>query len=190
MKRLLGLIVLVASILSFGSDSETTTTLTITGKLMPSSGLPLPMDMESFSLRAVREVDLTSAEVTIYKEIEDTTRKSSFEMLAKGNFVNGEITLNESIDSTQDLKISVDIGFEEPITLEVPARPGSTVSFVLVDASPYRSQLHLLGASRRAKDSEKKFSISGDMNFLDIDVEKALVTMRLQSMTSRETRFL
>lgn len=177
MKRLLGLILLVASTLSFGNDTETTKTLTITGKLMPSSGLPLPMDMESFSMRAVRDVDLASAEVTIYKAIEDVTGKSSFELLAKGNFVDGEITLNESIENTLDLKISVDIGFEEPITLELPAGPSSTVSFALVDASPYRSQLHLLGASRRVKDSKNKFSISGDMNFLDIDVEKALVTI-------------
>ncbi len=102
MRRLLGLMLLVASTFSFGSDTETTKTLTITGKLIPSDGLPLPMDMESFSLRAVRDVDLASAEVTIYKAIENTTGKSSFEVLAKGNFVDGEITLNESIDSTLD----------------------------------------------------------------------------------------
>ncbi len=71
----------------------------------------------------------------------------------------------------------MDIGFAEPIALEVPAKPGSTVSFALVDASPYLSQLHLLGTARRAKDSEKKFSISGDLNVLDIDVEKALVNV-------------
>ncbi len=104
--------------------------------------------------------------------------------IASGSFKGGKIALKASIGEPTNVLISVDGIGDEPLTLEVLATPGKSLSFVVFDYASERidDQLLRVGESRLPVESEAKFTISGDLSSItDKDLSVALAEIQPKS---------
>lgn len=91
--------------------------------------------------------------------------------IASGRFDKGKILLEGEIDKPTDVRISVEMGQEEPLWLDALLVPdGALVNFVLRKGRDSKThELWLLGAVRRSKSTENKFTIKGNLGSLGGD---------------------
>lgn len=123
-------------------------------------------------------IDLDSASVVVTHDVASDIGELDSVELVSGSFRDGNFAVSGQIDEPTEVQIAVDIGSDDPLTTQAMVSPGAEVTFALVEYMDARPpQLVLYGASRRAADSTKKFSISGDFNAIDESVLLGVVSV-------------
>ncbi len=91
--------------------------------------------------------------------------------IASGRFDKGKILLEGEIDTPTDVRISIEMGQEEPLWIDALLVPdGALVNFVLRKGRDSKThQLSLFGAVRRSKSTENRFTIKGNLGSLGGD---------------------
>lgn len=123
-------------------------------------------------------MDLSMAKVVVSQQVTNDAGESVETEIATGNFSDGQFVLNGEIDEPTEVEFSIDLDDDNSLTTKAMLSPGAEVSFALIeymDARP--SRLVLYGDSRRATDSSKKFSISGDLSAIDADLSMGVVSV-------------
>lgn len=117
-------------------------------------------------------IDISATTVSIVQKVENDQGEEVDEILASGSFENGKIEFEGTIASPTKVSISVDIGSDEPLTLDTVVAPGQSVAFKLVDqlTPGTRDQLLLSGEYRIHNDSDDKYVVTGDLSGLDEDL--------------------
>ena len=125
---------------------------------------------------AKQRANLSTARVTITHHDSDSNRSDEIVELAAGNFDEGQVALQGKVDQATEVEINVDVGEEEPLRLHAVLAPDTQLSFVINEyPAPYPAGIEWYGASRMAKDPNQRFSISGDLSSIDLDMEGAIV---------------
>ncbi|MCY3540468.1 MAG: TlpA disulfide reductase family protein [Gammaproteobacteria bacterium] len=115
-------------------------------------------------------VDLSNAVLTISYETTTEEGEAETVTLYEGPYEEdfesvGEVAEPTEIDIT--LQVSED---SRPMTLSSVIGTGSDVHFAFIDREGSYDVLWLVGATDQVMDQENKFSVSGDLSFLDIDL--------------------
>ena len=171
--QLLGLFC-VTTLVVVGIQADTTLPYTIKGEFVyiePTADEE-PVEAESDAPEAPpREpVDLSNAVLTISYETTNEEGESETVTLYEGPFEEdfenvGEISEPTEIDIT--LQVSED---SRPMTLSSVIGTGSDVHFAFIDRDGPYDVLWLVETTDQVMDQENKFSVSGDLSFLDIDL--------------------
>ena len=204
MKKILGSVLLVClSSTLIAVETNATGNFTISGKLIPWEA-DATSDTEVGTENAEKSVDLSNARVVVLRDTLSSSGADEFIELISGKFDEGEVNLKGTIDQPTDAKIAIEIGEEEPSTLDMVVAPGANISFVLIEyPPPYPPSLKLFGVSSKVKNLAEKFTISGDLGNVDIDLDMAYVevltweydttgeqrTMDLGTVVLKENRF-
>lgn len=156
------------------ADADTTGSYTVHGRLIPYEG---PASTESAEEDVeTQRANLSTARVAITRQDSDSNGSNEVVELATGNFEEGQIDLQGEVDQATEVKISVDVGEEEPLRLHAVLAPDTELSFVINEnPAPYPPRIEWYGASRMAKDPDQKFSIFGDLSSIDLDLEGTIV---------------
>lgn len=179
MKRFLRTFVVFVVALAFSAVAETQQQFTVTGKLIP-EGIYVSTDVGDRNVQLTKDFDWSTAKVVVASEIVNAEGETELSDLASGRFADGTINLVGEIAEPMDAQISVHAGENRLSTLDAFVSPGSTISFVLMEN---HAHLELLGASRMARDSQKKFTIAGDLSFMAGELEGAIVRVRAGEYT-------
>lgn len=176
MIKICGFVLVVLAAMSlFATDGDTTGSYVINGRLIPYEASDVESSIESAPTPA-KSVDLSTAGVVVSRR--DSANAGVFEVdeLVAGSFVDGNVHLVGKIDEPTDVQIRVDVGEQDPLSLDAVITPGEEVSFVLKESpAPYPAQIEMFGASRMAIDATRKFTIFGDLSSIDLDMEGAIV---------------
>ncbi len=127
------------------------------------------------------EVHLDPSSVTVSVTHETTSEDGEVENieLAAGSFGDGNLEFTGQVDEPTTVKISVDVGENDPLVASAVLVPGRQVDFVLLDHwESYRpDQLAMVGSSLMSTDSSKRFSISGDFSSADADLSHVVASV-------------
>ncbi len=145
---------------------------TVEGELIP-QGIYLTTEFEDRAAIA-EDMDWSTARVVNTQEVVNSAGETKTVERASGHFENGSVVLRGSTGQARDAKISVYIGERSVSSLDVWLDPGA-VSFVFMEN---HGHLELIGASRKVRDPEKKFTIAGDFSAMASDMEGAVVRVR------------
>lgn len=174
MKKLAATLGLFVATLSPAVSADTAKQFTVTGKLIP-TGLFISTVFDDRKAHVPEDMDWSKARVLVGREIVNPKGETEFVELATGQFVDGSIELVGKTDQPIEAQISVYAGETKLSTVQALVSPGSTVSFVLMEN---HAHLELLGASRDSRDSNSKFTISGDFSYMADELEGAIVRVR------------
>lgn len=141
------------------------------------------------------EERLDSSTLTVSFTHEITNAEGQLETveLASESFAIGSVVFRGETDKPFPIKISADIGGDEPLTTWAVLFPGDEVKFVLVDyfKSYPAVQLALVERSQMSEDHAKKFSISVDFSALDEELDLGVVEVfSTQFDDERERQFV
>ena len=122
-------------------------------------------------------IDLSDAVLTVTHEIindeGDTKTITLLERPFHGTFeYEGEV--DKPTEVTISLRISKSI---EPLKIDSVIGSGRDIHFALVDDPGWDPEFELIGTASYALDPEKKFTISGDLSFLDVDQDETNVIL-------------
>ncbi len=156
------------------ADADTTGSYTIHGRIIPYEG---PASTESAEEdAATQRAKLFHARVSITRQDSDSNGSDELFELVAGNFGEGRIDLRGEVGQATEVEITVDVGEEEPLRLHAVLAPDTELSFVIYEyPAPYPARIEWYGASRRAIDPARKFSIFGDLSSIDLDMQGAIV---------------
>ncbi|MCY3540477.1 MAG: TlpA disulfide reductase family protein [Gammaproteobacteria bacterium] len=124
----------------------------------------------------IEHVDLSNAILTISYETTSAKGEATTETLYEGPF-KGDFEYVLHIDGTaiqfpepSEIEISLKVSQDsDPMTITTVIETGMDVDFAYID-HPYRSdQFLVVGASNHVLNPDNRFSISGDLNFLEVD---------------------
>ena len=176
MSKTIGILSLVWIALSFSNaHADNTGSYTIHGRLIPYQDKSTGTESAEGDL-ATNRARLTTARVSITRQDSDSNGSNEVVELATGNFEEGQIDLQGEVDQATEVKISVDVGEEEPLILHAVLAPDTELSFVINEyPAPYPPQIEWYGASRMAKDLDQRFLIFGDLSSIDLDLEGTIV---------------
>ena len=181
MKTLLGfLAVTLAATLLMSCSQSPITPYTISGELIVLENEE-PEDTDSDASSAAEPpAHLDSSAVTVSVTYETTNKQGQVEEveLLSSNFANGSLEFAGEVEEPTTVKITVDVGEDDPLTASALIAPGADIKFVVLDHwESYRpDQLAMVGSSRMSKDASKKFSISGDFSSADEDLSHVVVS--------------
>ncbi|MCY3885575.1 MAG: TlpA disulfide reductase family protein [Gammaproteobacteria bacterium] len=123
-------------------------------------------------------LDWSAATIVIsYESTSDSGETETVE-LGSGQFVDGKVSFTGDIDQAIEVEIAARLGDDESLSATAWITPGGeTVEFALVDYfddffNP-DDHLVLVGASRRSRDEETKFTFKGNISDLDTDLADA-----------------
>lgn len=179
MKRLFGALGLAVVALASSAVAEIPQQFTVTGELIP-EGMFVSTGVRDSNVQVTEDFDWSTARVVVAREIVNLEGETELVELASGHFADGTINLVGEIAEPMDAQISVHAGENRLSTLDAFVSPGSTVSFVLMEN---HAHLELLGDSRTARDSQKKFTLAGDFSFMSDELEGAIVRVRAGEYT-------
>ena len=188
------LIALPSSLL--GATPESANSFTIIGEYLaapPSAPLAFELNSSSSSTENAannaddlkehnrRSGDLSTSTVVVgYERMNEEGEIEHIE-LASGDFENGSVVLTAEIEEPTDVEIWINTNSDEKLETSALVRPGGEdIKFVLVDGSgPYSTDILMLrGASRKAIDPKRKFTIRGTLSHPTKDVSQAIVDIR------------
>lgn len=120
-------------------------------------------------------IDLSDAVLTVTHEIindeGDTETITLLERPFQGIFeYEGEV--NEPTEITISLRVSENT---EPLKIETVIGTGRDIQFALIDDPEWEPEFRLIGTASHVLDPENKFTISGDLSFLDADLADTTV---------------
>ena len=179
LQKILGLLCSVAIVAICNADNGDVSS-TFTGELITVE--PEVSDKAEESETAPKEtpsiepVDLSNAVLTISYETTKGEGEAVTETLYEGPF-DGEFMYVPHIDgqATQfpeptEIEISLHITEDsDPMTINTFIETGMDVHFAYIDYHDRSDKFLVVGSSNQVLNSENKFSISGDLNFLEVD---------------------
>ena len=127
--------------------------------------------------QAIAPVDLTNATLTISQEITNSEGEVETVVLVEQHFDGNfeyEGATPEPTEVTISLKVSEDA---EPKELSTVIGTGQDVHFALVDNPGSDDGFALVGTASHVLNPENKFTVSGDLSFLGVDLEKTTVIL-------------
>ena len=122
----------------------------------------------------------TATVVVSYDSTNDSGATEKVE-LDSGSFVDGELSFSGEIDGAREVEIAASLG-DETLSATAWITPGGEdIRFALVDYPDDflypDDHLVLIGASRRSRNEDTKFTFKGDFSDLDTDLTDATVTI-------------
>lgn len=120
-------------------------------------------------------IDLSEAVLTVTHEIiDDEGHTETVTLLEQpyGGTFEYEGETSEPIEVTISLAISKDT---EPLKIESVIGTGRDIQFALIDDPDWGSEFRLIGTASHVLDPENKFTITGDLSFLDADLADTTV---------------
>jgi len=115
-------------------------------------------------------VDLSDAVLTISYETKNEEGEPETVTLYEGPYEEDFKNVGEVAELTE-INISLQVSEDSrPMTLSSVIGTGSDVHFAFIDREGSYDVLWLVGATDQVIDQENKFSVSGDLSFLDIDL--------------------
>lgn len=120
-------------------------------------------------------IDLSEAVLTVTHEIIDDEGHTETITLLEQPFVGTfeyEGETSEPIEVTISLTISKNT---EPLNIDSVIGTGRDVQFALIDDPDWGSEFRLIGIASHVLEPENKFTISGDLSFLDADLADTTV---------------
>ncbi|MCY3627147.1 MAG: TlpA disulfide reductase family protein [Gammaproteobacteria bacterium] len=119
-------------------------------------------------------LDLSTVEIRIIYEIPTDNGETETVELGSDRFVDGRVVFEGEIDEPTDVRISIkelENQWKWVWTTIIPG--GEDINFAMVDDGDVR--LALVGVSKRVKNPQNKFTISGDLSSIDKDLSRAHV---------------
>jgi len=170
--KLLGL-ACVASLVVFSSQANTTVAYNITGEFIfiEPAVEEEPDEAEADAPEAPpREpVDLSAAVLTISYETTNEEGEAETVTLYEGPYNEDFANVGEVAEPTE-IKISLQVSEDSrPMTLNSVIGTGSVVHFAYVDLVGPSDEFWLVGSTNQVMDQESRFSVSGDLSFLEVD---------------------
>ncbi|MYD46371.1 MAG: redoxin domain-containing protein [Gammaproteobacteria bacterium] len=171
--KILGLIC-ISTLVVFGSQANATQAYKIKGEFiyMEPTVDEEPSEAEADAPESPpREpVDLSDAVLTISYDTTNEEGEAETVTLYEGPFEEDFEKVGEIAEPT-DINISLQVSEDSlPMTLNSVIGTGSDVHFAFIDREGSYDVLWLVGATDQVMDQENKFSVSGDLSFLDIDL--------------------
>ena len=124
----------------------------------------------------IEPVDLSNATLTISYETTDVEGETETVTLYDGPFDGeiGYVLQNDSgpftFSDPTEVKISLKVTEEsDPMTITTVVDTGADIQFAYVDNPGPRDEFLLVGSSNQVLNPENKFSITGDLSFLELD---------------------
>ncbi|MCY3540473.1 MAG: TlpA disulfide reductase family protein, partial [Gammaproteobacteria bacterium] len=171
MKKPLCFIAMISAVvLCVAISTDQSKTYTITGHVFESKtvndpALQRPDDKETSAEE--HRLDLSTVTVSIRKRDENNVDEMSFVEMASGKFVDGTVSFQGSLEETSEIEITINVDGEDELTVDALIEPGAQISFALIDLlGPEPDRMLLFGASNRAKDIAKKFTVSGQLDLI------------------------
>ena len=119
---------------------------------------------------AYEPVDLSNATLTIAYETTNMEGEEETVSLYDGPYQEEFENVGELTEPTK-VKISLQVSEDsDPMTINTIVGNGSDIHFAFIDRPGPRDQFLLVGATNQVMNPENKFSVSGDLGFLDIDL--------------------
>lgn len=155
-----------AAQLLLACSQEPTNTYTIDGYLFDlSEESNLELEQKASKTVAERTTDLSNATLSIRQPILREDNKKPSVILASGKFKNGTVEIQGRIDKLTEIEVFVDLGNEESLTTTALIGPGLDVAFAVIKfTDPLPDRLVHYAESRRAMNSSRKFTISGNLD--------------------------
>ncbi len=155
-----------AVLLLFACSQEPTNTYTVEGYLFDMSvESDQALEQSAPKTIAERATDLSNATLSIRQPILGEDNKKPSVVLASGKFKNGTVEIQGRIDKLTEIEVFVDLGNEESLTTTALIGPGVEVSFAVIKfRDPLPDRLVHYAESRRATNSSRKFTISGNLD--------------------------
>ena len=147
-------------------------TFTVTGTFISKEALDVADGSSSDASASL--LPLGTAKVVVLSRHNNTKTDSSSPVLISGNSINGAITLIGEIEDSTNVTISVDVGLEEPLTLDAVVAPGREISFALLESPMV---LAFFGSVNTATDLKQQFKISGNLNLVSSDAKLGAVSV-------------
>ena len=164
----------IVTLCSYGGTSTPTIVTNITGELItiePEATADstdtevAPTDMPSHE-----PVDLSNATLTISHETTDAEGETETVTLFEGPY---QEDFTKEIEMTEPTKVTIALRITEdsdPMTITSVVGTGSDIHFAYIDQPGPRDRFWLVGATNQIMNPQNKFSVSGDLSFLDIDL--------------------
>ena len=125
----------------------------------------------------IEPVDLSNAMLTISYETTNAEGEAETETLYEGSYSEDfvyvlidanvqPIQFSEPTEITISLQVSED---SDPMTIKDVINTGSDIHFAYIDHPGPRDEFLLVGSSNQVLNPENKFSISGDLSFLELE---------------------
>lgn len=129
-------------------------------------------------------IDLSEAVLTITREIiDDEGHTQTITLLEQPYY--GTFEYEGETSTPAEVTISLAISKNtEPLKIETVVGTGRDVQFALVDDPEWEPEFRLIGTSSHVLDQENKFTISGDLSFLDADLADATVYLTWKEFES------
>lgn len=117
--------------------------------------------------------DLANVTVTISSENTDAVGNKESQILYEGPYQK-EYTLVRPIVEPTEVTISLQLTkHADAMTIKTVIDSGSDIHFTYKANLPRENRFLLVGAANQVTDPKNKFSISGDLNFLNVDLDGA-----------------
>ncbi len=131
---------------------------------------PTDADADAPDASPREPVDLSDAVLTISYETTNEEGEAETVTLYEGPYEEDFEKVGEIAEPTE-INISLQVSEDSyPMTLNSVIGTGSDVHFAFIDREGSYDVLWLVGATDQVMDQENKFSVSGDLSFLDIDL--------------------
>lgn len=159
-----------------GASEESSNSYRIVGEYIANEA-GLEEGQDATASKNANSLDLSTAEIRIIYEIPSDSGETETIELASDRFVDGRVVFEGEIDEPTDVRISIkelENQWKWVYTTIIPG--GEEINFAMVDDGDVR--LALVGVSKRVKNPQNKFTISGDLSSIDKDLSRAHVLVR------------
>lgn len=167
----LGIVLMSSTLIQANEDSSKS--YKIVGTYIPSE-VDLEGEAGGAAPKDARSFDLSTAKIRIaYESLADNGETEMVE-IASSRFSDGKVVLEGEIDEPTDVRISIVELEDQRKWVYTTITPGDEeINFAMVDDGDVR--LALVGISKRVKNPQYKFTISGDLRSIDKDLSRAHV---------------
>lgn len=122
-------------------------------------------------------IDLSEAVLTVTHEIINDEGDTETITLLERPF-QGTLEYEGEVDEPTEVTISLRISKStEPLKIDTVIGTGRDIQFALIDDPGWGPEFELIGFANYVLDPEKKFTISGDLSFLDVDLDETNVIL-------------
>ena len=157
-----------------GASEETSNSYRIVGEYIGSEA-EIGEGQDAPASTSAGSLDLSTAEIRITYEVPGDNGETETVELASERLVDGKVVFEGEIDEPTDVRISIKELEDQWKWVYTTITPGGgQIGFALVDAEDVRYvRLALVGVSKRVKNPQRKFTISGDLSSIDKDLSQA-----------------
>ena len=132
--------------------------------------------------RALEPVDLSDAVLTISHEVTNDEGEVETVILVEEHF-DGTFNYEGVIDEATEVKITLRVSEDlEPMEIDTVIGTGRDIHFALLDNPGPGDGFSLIGTSSTVLNQENKFTITGDLSFLDVDLDRTMIMITWDKM--------